>query len=188
MALSRGLIGQVWAPSTRYKKRTNRLKAQTTEVAVPELALEVTSHGSIEEIGREAWDACNHGKGDGDNPFTSYDFLQSLEESGSAVASEGWRPCHFAARSRDSGNVVGVAPAYLKFHSWGEFVFDHSFAGAHARAKKGNYYPCAPLPECWKKGSLDEWLKGRLIFIFQEAPMLHSFHAVLRPKALGAPR
>jgi len=73
------------------------------------------------------------------NPFISYDFLSSLERSGSAVAKTGWRPQHLIAEGAD-GAVVGAAPCYLKSHSRGEYVFDGGWAEAYERAG-GNYYP-----------------------------------------------
>jgi predicted N-acyltransferase len=38
------------------------------------------------------------------------------------------------------GSLAGAAPAYAKSHSQGEYVFDHSWADAYARAG-GRYYP-----------------------------------------------
>ena len=38
------------------------------------------------------------------------------------------------------GALAGVAPAYAKSHSQGEYVFDHAWADAYTRAG-GRYYP-----------------------------------------------
>lgn len=73
------------------------------------------------------------------NPFISYDFLASLEESGSACASTGWLPQHLVLED-DSGAALGICPAYLKSHSRGEYVFDEGWADAYERAG-GRYYP-----------------------------------------------
>jgi predicted N-acyltransferase len=99
----------------------------------------VSVHRSIEEIGREAWDACAGAPDYGANPFVSYDFLQSLEESGCVSARTGWAPQHLSV-SGDDGEVGGVMPLYLKSHSQGEYVFDHAWANAYERAG-GRYYP-----------------------------------------------
>ena len=40
----------------------------------------------------------------------------------------------------EDGRVVAVAPSYLKSHSMGEYVFDHSWAQAYENAG-GRYYP-----------------------------------------------
>jgi predicted N-acyltransferase len=73
------------------------------------------------------------------NPFISYDFLASLEESGSACASTGWLPQHLVLED-DGGAALGICPAYLKSHSRGEYVFDEGWADAYERAG-GRYYP-----------------------------------------------
>jgi predicted N-acyltransferase len=73
------------------------------------------------------------------NPFISYDFLSALEESHSACARAGWQPQHLIVEGRNGG-VTAVAPAYLKSHSRGEYVFDHGWADAYERAG-GSYYP-----------------------------------------------
>ncbi len=94
------------------------------------------AHDSIAAIGRDAWDACAAPSGD---PFVSYDFLDACEASGSAVPSEGWAARHLSLHDED-GAVIGVMPLYLKGHSQGEYVFDHSWADAYERAG-GRYYP-----------------------------------------------
>ncbi|HEY4586624.1 MAG TPA: GNAT family N-acetyltransferase [Brevundimonas sp.] len=93
-------------------------------------------HDGIAAIGRDAWDACAAPTGD---PFVSYDFLDACEASGSAVPSEGWAARHLSLHDEDAA-VVGVMPLYLKGHSQGEYVFDHSWADAYQRAG-GRYYP-----------------------------------------------
>ena len=54
-------------------------------------------------------------------------------------ARTGWKPQHLSV-SDAAGQVVGVMPLYLKSHSQGEYVFDHSWADAYMRAG-GQYYP-----------------------------------------------
>ena len=93
-------------------------------------------HDGIADIGRDAWDACAAPTGD---PFVSYDFLHACEASGSAVPSQGWAARHLSLHDED-GAVIGVMPLYLKGHSQGEYVFDHSWADAYQRAG-GRYYP-----------------------------------------------
>ena len=89
----------------------------------------------IGEADQQGWDAC---AGPG-NPFLSHAFLLALEESGSATGKSGWQPSHLAAYD-GSGRMVGAVPAYLKSHSYGEYVFDHAWANAYERAG-GSYYP-----------------------------------------------
>jgi hypothetical protein len=103
----------------------------TTE---PDFTLQV--HDSLSAIGREAWDACAAPTGD---PFVSFDFLHACEASGSAVPRAGWAGRHLTLRDPDD-RVLGVMPLWLKGHSQGEYVFDHSWADAYQRAG-GRYYP-----------------------------------------------
>ena len=73
------------------------------------------------------------------NPFASHDFLLACEESGCATAETGWLPSHLLLED-ETGRLIGAAPAYLKGHSYGEYVFDHGWADAWERAG-GRYYP-----------------------------------------------
>ena len=88
------------------------------------------------------WDACAVPEtSDGGRPlfpFLRHAFLSALEESGSAVPREGWGPQHLVAHV--DGQVAGVMPLYVKGHSQGEYIFDHSWAHAFERAG-GQYYP-----------------------------------------------
>ncbi|MDQ3125110.1 MAG: GNAT family N-acetyltransferase [Pseudomonadota bacterium] len=93
-------------------------------------------HDRVADIGREAWDACASPTGD---PFVSFDFLDACEASGSAVPAEGWAGRHLVLRD-ETTRVLGVMPLWLKGHSQGEYVFDHSWADAYQRAG-GRYYP-----------------------------------------------
>ena len=89
------------------------------------------------------WDACA-GRG---NPFVRHAFFTALEDSGSAVPRTGWQAVHLAIDGAD-GAPAAILPAYLKRHSQGEYVFDHSWAEAWSRAG-GRYYPklqsCVPF-------------------------------------------
>ena len=73
------------------------------------------------------------------NPFVSHGFLSALEDSGSSTRATGWAPAHVLARD-GAGKLVGAAPAWVKSHSYGEYVFDHAWADAFHRAG-GRYYP-----------------------------------------------
>ena len=75
----------------------------------------------------------------GYNPFLSYDFLTSLEESGCAVPRTGWQGQHLGWKTAKA-RLLGAVPCYPKSHSQGEYVFDHGWADAFERAG-GSYYP-----------------------------------------------
>jgi predicted N-acyltransferase len=106
-------------------------------------ALTVESVERLAEIHAAAWDAC----AGADNPFLSFAFLDALEESGCVGPRTGWAARHLIARDA-AGAVVGAVPLYVKSHSQGEYVFDHSWAQAYANAG-GRYYPklqaCVPF-------------------------------------------
>ncbi|SFL64557.1 GNAT family N-acetyltransferase [Shimia aestuarii] len=104
--------------------------------------IEIALHGTLSGIGEGEWDACACPEvADGGrprDPFTTYRFLNALEESGSVGPGTGWQPQYLSARA--SGQVIAVAPMYAKSHSQGEYVFDHNWAHAYERAG-GRYYP-----------------------------------------------
>ena len=71
-------------------------------------------------------------------PFYSWRWLLGLEQSGSIVPRQGWQSCHLGVW-RDE-QLIAAAPLYLKGHSYGEFVFDQSFAQLAAQLGQ-RYYP-----------------------------------------------
>jgi predicted N-acyltransferase len=89
----------------------------------------------VSAIPAEQWDAC---AGTG-NPFVSHAFLVALEQSASVGGRSGWQSIPIIVDGPD-GTPAGIAPAYAKSHSQGEYVFDHAWADAWERAG-GNYYP-----------------------------------------------
>lgn len=90
-------------------------------------------------IDRAAWNAIANPPGEAYDPFLEWDFLEACEATDCASPDTGWGPRHILAHDA-SGELVGGAPLYLKSHSRGEFVFDHSWADALHRAG-GRYYP-----------------------------------------------
>ena len=89
---------------------------------------------SIGDFDARAWNAL----AGPDYPFLSHEFLLAAELSGSASAESGWTPRHIGIYDEDE--LVAAMPLYEKTHSWGEFVFDWSWA--HAYEKAGlDYYP-----------------------------------------------
>ncbi len=73
------------------------------------------------------------------HPFVGHGFLSALEESASVGPGTGWTPAPILIED-ESGSLAAAAPAYLKTHSQGEYVFDHGWADAWERAG-GAYYP-----------------------------------------------
>jgi len=97
--------------------------------------LTVTILSAVSEIEAAEWDAC----AGTDNPFIRHAFVDAMERSGSACSRTGWLPRHLAVRDGE-GRLLAAAPLYLKSHSFGEYVFDWSWAQAYERAG-GKYYP-----------------------------------------------
>jgi len=102
-------------------------------------SFEVKLHSSISEISEDDWNSCAYGGSDTpDDPFTQFSFLHALEVSGSVGGETGWIPRPLSVSYE--GQIIAVAPLYLKLHSQGEYIFDHSWAEALYRAG-GEYYP-----------------------------------------------
>ena len=95
---------------------------------------EVYTKSSIKDFNEKQWDECN-ALG---NVFLSYKFLYLLETSKSISTSVGWTPIYFAVEEKDE--LIAVVPCFIKSHSQGEFVFDHSWAQAYSNLGL-SYYP-----------------------------------------------
>lgn len=89
---------------------------------------------SIQQIEPEKWNDLNATG----YPFTRYEFIQALEQSGSTTAETGWQTYHLLGW--EDGNLVLIVPLYLKTHSYGEYVFDWAWADAYQRNGM-HYYP-----------------------------------------------
>ena len=90
----------------------------------------------IADVEAAAWDALDPSG----HPFTKHAFLHGLEATGCVGADTGWIPAHVVVRDRRRGRLLAAVPQYLKTHSWGEFVFDWSWAQAYLRTGH-DYYP-----------------------------------------------
>lgn len=99
------------------------------------MPVEIALARRIADLARAEWDAL---LGPAASPFLEWDWLDALEQSGCVGAKTGWAPHHLTVR-RD-GRLIAAAPMYLKGHSQGEFVFDHTWAEAAERAGL-SYYP-----------------------------------------------
>ena len=95
--------------------------------------ISVRAVGSIAEVDRAAWDGLDHGP----SPFLRWGFLRALEESGSIGTRTGWTPVYLLA---ERGGLVGAVAAFVKTHSYGEYIFDWGWASAAQRAGL-RYYP-----------------------------------------------
>ncbi|KQV60354.1 hypothetical protein ASC95_02495 [Pelomonas sp. Root1217] len=71
-------------------------------------------------------------------PFMRHEYLQALHDSGSAVAATGWQAMFLSVW--DGERLLAACPAWLKSHSYGEYVFDWAWADAYHRHGL-SYYP-----------------------------------------------
>lgn len=74
------------------------------------------------------------------SPFLKHEFLNTLEETACVGRNTGWQIAHLALYR--SEQLIGAMPLYLKQHSYGEFVFDWSWAQAYEQQGM-QYYPKA---------------------------------------------
>ena len=97
--------------------------------------LELRFVDSLADIGEENWSRLA-GR---ENPFMRYEFLWALEETGCTTEESGWKP-HHAVIYDDTQKAIAVMPLYKKTNSYGEYVFDWSWASAYQNYGL-DYYP-----------------------------------------------
>lgn len=97
------------------------------------LPLEVSILQSLAEINDSDWNQL----GEADYPFTRHAFLHALEQH-HCLIEFGWQPVYIVLTD-DQGPVAAIA-CYIKHNSYGELVFDHSWAQSYERHGK-DYYP-----------------------------------------------
>jgi predicted N-acyltransferase len=90
---------------------------------------EWTSIDSMSAISKDVFSTL-HDPAQLSSPFLHYSFLHALEKSHSVGANSGWQPKHLILKDELS-QIIGFIPAYIKSHSYGEYVFDHSWANAY---------------------------------------------------------
>jgi predicted N-acyltransferase len=98
------------------------------------MTLNCQSHDRIADVDAAGWNAIA-----GDVPFLRHEFLNILEVTGCVAEATGWQPKHLTLTDAEQ-RIVAAMPLYFKHDSWGEFVFDFSWADAYRRAGL-NYYP-----------------------------------------------
>jgi predicted N-acyltransferase len=94
-------------------------------------------HTDPTTIDAVAWDALL-AQSPQPTPFMRHHYLAALHDSGCAVEDTGWSACFITLERQ--GSLLGAAPAYLKTHSYGEYVFDWAWADAYERHGL-RYYP-----------------------------------------------
>lgn len=97
------------------------------------MALDVEIKQSLAEIDPDQWNDL----GEADYPFTRHQFLFSLEQH-HCLIEFGWQPVYITLREQEK--LIAAVPCYIKYNSYGELVFDHSWAQAYQRSGQ-DYYP-----------------------------------------------
>ena len=90
---------------------------------------------SLNQIKSEDWNALL----DNNYPFLLYEFLSALEKNDCLGQQFGWFPHHLVVYDNQQ-NLIAASPLYIKTNSYGEFVFDWSWASAYEHARLP-YYP-----------------------------------------------
>ena len=98
------------------------------------VSLEFQFHPRIADIPSATWNALANNA----SPFLQHEFLNALEQSGSVSAQTGWQPHHLLVKRGEK--IVAAVPLYIKGHSYGEYVFDWSWADAYRQSGR-RYYP-----------------------------------------------
>lgn len=96
-------------------------------------------HPGVGAVDAGEWDALLSAQA-APTPFMGHAYLRAMETSGSVGGDTGWEPATLVVRERAGGTLVAAAAAYLKTHSYGEYVFDWAWADAYQRYGVP-YYP-----------------------------------------------
>jgi uncharacterized protein len=99
----------------------------------------IREHASPLEVDAAAWNALLAQQSH-PSPFLKHEYLAAMHQSGSAGPETGWTPRFITLWLGDE--LHAACPLYLKDHSYGEFVFDHSWANAYQQHGLP-YYPKA---------------------------------------------
>lgn len=97
------------------------------------MALSLEIKQSLTEIDESAWNQL----GEADYPFIRHEFLLALEQN-HCLLEFGWQPVYFVILQESE--IVAAIASYIKSNSYGELVFDHSWAQAYEQSGH-RYYP-----------------------------------------------
>jgi len=140
---------------------------------------------SIKDVNKEQWDELNTTA----SPFLMHDFFLALEESKSSGVRSGWFPSFILVE--DNNQLLAACALYIKNNSYGEYIFDWSWAEAYARNNLP-YYPKlvaaipftpATTPKLLIKDHTDEAARSLLIDeIMLLSDQASSFHSLFIPE------
>src|SRR5580765_1394899 len=119
VARCRSTAGRFDPLRTARKPRFMPTRSSGKAMADRETEIIAKIASGVSGFNARAWDRLNDG-----GPFTSHAFLAALEDSGSVGPGTGWTPAPILVEDGED-HLIAAAPAYLKAHSQGEYVFDH---------------------------------------------------------------
>ncbi|MEG1736177.1 MAG: GNAT family N-acetyltransferase, partial [Comamonas sp.] len=96
---------------------------------------------SVQELPEQTWNALLSAQTQ-DTPFMRHEYLAAMEQSGSATPQTGWI-CRVITLWQGE-ELLAACPVYVKTHSYGEYVFDWSWARAYEQHGLP-YYPKGTL-------------------------------------------
>lgn len=137
--------------------------------------MEIQFIDQISQITDQDWQQLDKGN---NNPFINKAFLQALEDSGAASKQGGWQPHHLVVKNKNE--LIAFMPLYLKNHSYGEYVFDSSWAKAYRRYGLA-YYPklVSAIPYTPSQGQRLLVKNG-----YQKADLFHLILLAIKKEAL----
>ena len=129
-----------------------------------------------------------------------------MEDSESVSEKSGWQPLHLGVYQKQI--LIGIAPLYIKTHSYGEYVFDFAWANAYHQhgleyyPKLVNAIPFTPVTgdriifdeEYYSEQNLQKVIDfltattGRTWFIFTSLPIPHRYDRAKPCQKGKAPR
>ncbi len=98
------------------------------------MSVEVKIQDSISKIHQGQWNSLN----ENNNPFISWEFFNALEKGHCLGQNTGWNPAYMTVEK--DGTLSAALPLFIKTDSYGEFIFDWSWAEAYGRYGVP-YYP-----------------------------------------------
>jgi len=152
--------------------------------------MDIVVHDSLADISADQWNAMLPSN----NPFMRHEFLVGLEITNCVSPDTGWECAHIAIyQNNDRSRLLAAMPCYIKSHSYGEYIFDWSWADAHHRhgldyyPKLSNAVPFTPatgerllVSSHSKRDKLQAALLSKAIELCQQRS-LSSFHCLFAP-------
>lgn len=144
--------------------------------------MHIVVHDTMASIDAQQWTALLHDN----NPFMRHEFLLGLENCGCVQSDKGWQPSHIAVYSDVTNTrLLGAMPCYIKDHSYGEYIFDWSWAEAYHRHGL-NYYPKLSNAVPFTPASGQRWLCAEQSSSSISAAVLNQARSIVEDQQLSS--